>query len=122
MVSALLVAGVLVAVFVGYNIGGSSTGVAFGPAVGSRITGKTLAAVLFTGFALPGGWTVGRNVITTTGSRIVAEEFTLAANVVLLFFHRRLPAHLEPLRGACIDLDDRRRRDRRAGGGERHAQ
>ena len=31
MVSALLVAGVLVS----YNIGGSSTGVAFGPAVGS---------------------------------------------------------------------------------------
>ena len=58
MVSAVLVAGVLVAVFVGYNIGSSSTGVAVGPAVGSRITGKTLAAVLFTGFALLGGWTV----------------------------------------------------------------
>ncbi|WP_049900219.1 inorganic phosphate transporter [Halococcus agarilyticus] len=86
MVSALLVAGVLVAVFVGYNIGGSSTGVAFGPAVGSRIAGKTLAAVLFTAFALLGGWTVGQEVITTMGSEIVAEEFTLAASVVLLFF------------------------------------
>ena len=118
MVSALLVAGVLVS----YNIGGSSTGVAFGPAAGSRITGKTLVAVLFTGFALLSGWTVGRNVVTTTGSGIVAEKFTLAASVVVLFFHRRLPAHLEPLRGGCLDLDDRRRRDRRAGGGERHAQ
>jgi PiT family inorganic phosphate transporter len=79
-----MVSALLVAVFVGYNIGGSSTGVAFGPAVGSRITGKTLAAVLFTGFALLGGWTVGRNVITTTGSGIVAEEFTLAAILVSL--------------------------------------
>jgi len=86
MVSALLVVGALVAVFVGYNIGGSSTGVAFGPAVGSRITGKSLAAVLFTVFALLGGWTVGRNVIDTMSSTIVAEEFTLAASVVLLFF------------------------------------
>ena len=117
-----MVSALLVAVFVGYNIGGSSAGVAFGPAVGSRITGKTLVVVLSTGFALLSGWTVGRNVVTTTGSGIVAEEFTLAANVVLLFFHRRLPAHLEPLRGGCLDLDDRRRRDRRAGGGERHAQ
>jgi len=86
MVSALLVVGALVAVFVGYNIGGSSTGVAFGPAAGSRITGKSLAAVLFTVFALLGGWTVGRNVIDTMSSTIVAEEFTLAASVVLLFF------------------------------------
>ena len=35
--SALVVAGLGVAAFVGFNIGGSSTGVAFGPAVGSRI-------------------------------------------------------------------------------------
>ncbi|WP_049996494.1 inorganic phosphate transporter [Halococcus sediminicola] len=87
MVSVLLVVGVLVAVFVGYNIGGSSTGVAFGPAVGSRITGKTLAAVLFTAFALLGGWTVGREVVETMGGEIVpASEFTLAASVVVLFF------------------------------------
>ncbi|EMA54827.1 inorganic phosphate transporter [Halococcus salifodinae] len=87
MVTALLVIGLAVAVFVGYNIGGSSTGVAFGPAVGSRITGKTAAAVLFTGFALLGGWTVGREVVETMGSEIVpADEFTLAASVVVLFF------------------------------------
>ena len=42
--------------------------------------------MLFTGFALLGGWTVGRNVITTMGSEIVAEEFTLAAGIVVLFF------------------------------------
>lgn len=86
MVSVLLLVGIAVAVFVGYNIGGSSTGVAFGPAVGSRITGKTLAAVLFTGFALLGGWTVGREVVTTMGGEIVpSSQFTLVASVVVLF-------------------------------------
>lgn len=86
-VSVLLVVGVLVAAFVGYNIGGSSTGVAFGPAVGSRVTGKTVAAALFTFFALLGGWTVGRNVITTMSQGIVPEsQFTLLASIVVLFF------------------------------------
>ncbi|WP_160132673.1 inorganic phosphate transporter [Halococcus salsus] len=87
MISALLVVGLLVAAFVGYNIGGSSTGVAFGPAVGSRITGKTLAAGLFTLFALIGGWTVGRKVVTTMGGEIVpSSQFTLVASTVVLFF------------------------------------
>lgn len=85
--SALLVVGVLAAAFVGYNIGGSSTGVAFGPAVGSRVTGKAVAAALFTAFALWGGWTVGRNVIRTMSQGIVPEsQFTLATSIVILFF------------------------------------
>ena len=85
--SALLVVGLLVAAFVGYNIGGSSTGVAFGPAVGSRIVGKAVAAGFFTAFALWGGWTVGRNVIETMSEGIVPEaQFTLAASIVVLFF------------------------------------
>ena len=87
MVSLLLVAGIAAAVFVGFNIGGSSTGVAFGPAVGSRLTRKTTAAVLFVGFAFLGAWTVGRNVITTMSSSIVpAVQFTPVASVVVLFF------------------------------------
>ncbi|MFC6764722.1 inorganic phosphate transporter [Natrinema soli] len=87
MVSALLLIGLLVAAFVGYNIGGSSTGVAFGPAVGSRILGKATAAALFTVFALGGGWTIGRNVITTMSSEIVpSSQFTPAASVGVLFF------------------------------------
>nr|WP_049918570.1 inorganic phosphate transporter [Haloferax larsenii] len=87
MVSLLLVAGVAAAVFVGFNIGGSSTGVAFGPAVGSRLTRKTTAAALFIGFAFLGAWTVGRNVITTMSSSIVpAVQFTPVASVVVLFF------------------------------------
>ncbi len=87
MVSALFVVGLFVAAFVGYNIGGSSTGVAFGPAVGSRIVGKVTAAALFTAFALLGGWTVGRNVIDTMSSQIVpSSQFTLATSVGVLFF------------------------------------
>ncbi|EMA47287.1 inorganic phosphate transporter [Halococcus saccharolyticus] len=87
MVTAVLIIGLAVAVFVGFNIGGSSTGVAFGPAVGSRLVSKTGAAALFTGFALLGGATVGTEVIETMGGRIVpADQFTLAASVGVLFF------------------------------------
>ncbi len=44
MVEVLFALGVLVAIFVGFNIGGSSTGVAFGPAVGSDTLSKLSAA------------------------------------------------------------------------------
>ncbi|MFB6171924.1 MAG: anion permease [Haloarculaceae archaeon] len=87
MFSLLFVVGLLVAVFVGFNIGGSSTGVAFGPAVGSQSVTKLAAAALMTGFALLGGWTVGRNVIDTMGGKIVpSDQFTLVASVGVLFF------------------------------------
>ncbi|MFB6267563.1 MAG: anion permease [Halodesulfurarchaeum sp.] len=87
MVEALIVVGVLVAVFVGYNIGGSSTGVAFGPSVGSHIMRKVTAGALFTVFAFLGAWTVGRNVIDTMSSQIVdAAAFTPMATVIVLFF------------------------------------
>jgi len=87
MVSLLLVVGIGVAVFVGFNIGGSSTGVAFGPAVGSGTVSKTAAAALMTFFALLGGATVGTNVIRTMGGDIVPQDqFTLAASVTVLFF------------------------------------
>jgi len=83
----LLVVGALVAVFVGHNVGGSSTGVAFGPAVGSRIVRKVTAGALFTVFAFLGAWTVGRNVIDTMSSEIVATSaFALEASVGVLFF------------------------------------
>ena len=87
MAGALLVVGLLVAAFVGFNIGGSNTGVAFGPAVGSGTVSKVGAAALMTGFALLGGWTVGRNVVETLGGRIVpAGLFTLEASIAVLFF------------------------------------
>ncbi|ESP87995.1 inorganic phosphate transporter [Candidatus Halobonum tyrrellensis] len=87
MVATLLLVGLGVAVFVGFNIGGSSTGVAFGPAVGSGLLSKLAAAALMTGFAFAGAWTVGRGVIETMGGRIVpSSEFTLVASVGVLFF------------------------------------
>ena len=87
MLSPLLAVGILVAVFVGFNIGGSSTGVAFGPAVGSNTISKFGAAVLMTAFALLGGWTVGRQVIETMGGRIVPSSFfTIEASIAVLFF------------------------------------
>ena len=87
MVELLLLVGLAVAVFVGFNIGGSSTGVAFGPAVGSGLVSKLTAAGLMTGFALAGAWTVGRGVINTMGGRIVpSDQFTLVASVAVLFF------------------------------------
>ncbi len=87
MVSVFLILGVLVAAFVGYNIGGSSTGVAFGPAVGSGTLSKLSAAALMSGFALLGGATVGTNVIETMGGQIVpAGQFSLVASVGVLFF------------------------------------
>ncbi|QLG28334.1 inorganic phosphate transporter [Halorarum halophilum] len=87
MVELLLLVGLAVAVFVGFNIGGSSTGVAFGPAVGSGLVSKLTAAGLMTGFALAGAWTVGRGVIATMGGRIVPSgQFTLVASVAVLFF------------------------------------
>ncbi|MFB6087710.1 MAG: anion permease, partial [Haloarculaceae archaeon] len=87
MVEFLLLVGIAVAAFVGFNIGGSSTGVAFGPAVGSDTISKTGAAALMTGFAILGGATVGTNVIGTMGGDIVpSDQFTLVASVGVLFF------------------------------------
>ncbi|UPW01690.1 anion permease [Halorussus gelatinilyticus] len=87
MISVLLLVGLAVAVFVGFNIGGSSTGVAFGPAVGSGVLSKLGAAALMASFALLGGWTVGRNVVATMGGEIVPSTlFTLPASVGVLFF------------------------------------
>ena len=87
MLTLLTIVGILVAIFVGFNIGGSSTGVAFGPAVGSRLVRKTTAGALFVGFGFLGAWTVGRNVIATMSSNIVpAMQFTPVASVVVLFF------------------------------------
>jgi len=49
----LIVFGILAAIFVGINIGGSSTGVAFGPSVGSKLVSKPGAAALMTVLHLP---------------------------------------------------------------------
>ncbi|WP_424002016.1 inorganic phosphate transporter [Haloarcula salina] len=86
MVEVLFALGVLVAIFVGFNIGGSSTGVAFGPAVGSNTLSKLSAAALMTIFALLGGLLVGPAVVESLGSDLVATQFSPLISIVVLFF------------------------------------
>ena len=74
MVVTVLTAGLLASLFVGFNIGGSSTGIAWGPAVGAGVLRKVTAAGLMVGFVFLGGWTVGRNVIETLSGDIITIE------------------------------------------------
>jgi len=88
MVEPLLVVGILVAMFVAYNIGGSTTGPAFGPAVGADAISKTVAAGLMGVFFFVGAWTIGRNVVTKLGTELVVDTgvFTLESSIAVLFF------------------------------------
>ena len=86
MVETLLVVGIIASIFVGFNIGGSSTGIAWGPPVGAGIISKSGAAALMTFFVFLGGWTVGRNVMDTLSEGIITTELTLSAGVAVLFF------------------------------------
>ncbi|MFB6099618.1 MAG: anion permease [Salinibacter sp.] len=75
------------AAFVGVNIGGSSTGVAFGPATGSGVLSMRWASGLMAVFVLLGGATVGTNVVHTLGEGFVPSEyFTPAASIAVLLF------------------------------------
>jgi PiT family inorganic phosphate transporter len=88
MVQVLLLAGIAVALFVGFNIGGATTGPAFGPAVGSDAISKTAAAVLMAVFFFGGAWTIGRRVVATLGTELVTDPgvFTIESSIVVLFF------------------------------------
>ena len=86
MVETLLLVGVVASVFVGFNIGGSSTGITWGPSVGAGIVTKTMAASIMTVFVFLGGITVGQNVMQTLSADIVTVELTLEAGVAILFF------------------------------------
>ncbi|QSX00707.1 inorganic phosphate transporter [Haloterrigena alkaliphila] len=86
MVETVLLVGIVASLFVGFNIGGSSTGIAWGPAVGAGLLRKTTAAGLMTVFVFLGGWTVGRNVMDTLAGDIIAIDISLAAGVAVLFF------------------------------------
>ncbi len=82
----LLFLGVAASIFVGFNIGGSSTGIAWGPAVGAGLIRKTTAAAVMTFFVFLGGWTVGRNVMDTLAGDIITAPITLEAGVAVLAF------------------------------------
>ena len=76
------------ALFVGFNIGGSTTGPAFGPAVGSDAISKTGAAALMAVFFFVGAWTIGRRVVDKLGEELItsASVFTIETSIVVLFF------------------------------------
>ena len=87
MIEPLLLVGLVVAAFVGYNIGGASTGPAFGPAVGAGTISKTSAAALMSVCFFAGAFTIGRRVVDTLGSDLVDPGvFTLSASIAVLFF------------------------------------
>ncbi|WP_134668897.1 inorganic phosphate transporter [Halorussus marinus] len=86
-VSTIFVVGVIAAVFVGVNVGGSSTGVAFGPATGSGVLSMRRASGLMAVFVVLGGFTIGTNVVDTLGTDFVpAQYFTLGASIGILLF------------------------------------
>ncbi len=84
----LLLLGIAVALFVGFNIGGATTGPAFGPAVGANAISKVGAAALMSVFFLVGAWTIGREVVDTLGNELVTDPtvFTIESSIVVLFF------------------------------------
>src|SRR6056297_1536027 len=88
MVGVLLLVGIGVALFVGFNIGGSTTGPAFGPAVGAGAISKLLAGGLMAVFFFIGAWTIGRRVVDTLGRELVSDPgvFTLETSIAVLFF------------------------------------
>ena len=87
-VGAAVVVGIGIACFVGYNIGGATTGPAFGPAVGADVLSKAGAAALMSVCFLAGAWTIGRRVVTTLGEDLVTDPgvFTLTTSVGVLLF------------------------------------
>ncbi|MFC6875125.1 inorganic phosphate transporter [Halobellus marinus] len=88
MVEVLLLVGIAVSLFVGFNIGGATTGPAFGPAVGADAISKTGAAALMAVFFFVGAWTIGRRVVDTLGTELVTDPavFTIQTSIVVLFF------------------------------------
>ncbi|WP_049928147.1 inorganic phosphate transporter [Halopiger goleimassiliensis] len=88
MTEVLLIVGIAVAIFVGYNIGGATAGVSFGPAVGAHVLSKLGAAVLMSIFFFVGGWLIGPAVVETLGEDIIEAEgmLTLETGIAILFF------------------------------------
>jgi PiT family inorganic phosphate transporter len=88
MVDPLLFAGILIACFVAYNIGGSTTGPAFGPAIGANVLSKTTAGALMGVAFFLGAYTIGRRVVDTLGTDLVHDPsiFTLEASIIVLGF------------------------------------
>ncbi|WP_103019212.1 inorganic phosphate transporter [Salinibacter altiplanensis] len=83
-----LIGGVIIACFVAFNIGGATTGPAFGPAVGADVLSKTTAGTLMAVAFFGGAYTIGRRVVDTLGQELVHDPsvFTLEASITVLLF------------------------------------
>lgn len=79
----LLLGGILVACFVAYNVGGSTTGPAFGPAIGADAISKSVAAGLMSISFFLGAWTIGRRVVTMLGEDLLFDPETTARIVAM---------------------------------------
>lgn len=88
MTDPLLLGGVIIACFVAFNIGGATTGPAFGPAIGANVLSKTAAGALMAVAFFVGAFTIGRRVVDTLGKELVHDPgvFTLEASILVLFF------------------------------------
>lgn len=88
MADPLFIGGILIACFVAYNIGGATTGPAFGPAIGANVLSKTTAGILMSVAFFVGAFTIGRRVVDTLGVELVHDPgvFTLEASIIVLFF------------------------------------
>lgn len=88
MADPLLIAGVLIACFVAYNIGGATTGPAFAPAVGADVLDETAAGWLMAAGFAAGAFTLGRRVVDTLGTELVHDPaiFTLETSIIVLAF------------------------------------
>lgn len=88
MTDPLLLGGVIIACFVAFNIGGATTGPAFGPAVGANVLSKTTAGAFMAVAFFAGAYTIGRRVVDTLGQELVHDPsvFTLEASIIVLFF------------------------------------
>lgn len=88
MADPLFIGGILIACFVAYNIGGATTGPAFGPAIGANVLSKTTAGLLMAVAFFVGAFTIGRRVVDTLGQELVRDPgvFTLEASIIVLFF------------------------------------
>ncbi len=81
----LFLLGIVIAIFAGINIGGTGIAPALGPAVGSKIIGKTKAGFLMAIFSLIGAILIGPYVVETLGGGITpSENFTLTASLVVM--------------------------------------
>jgi PiT family inorganic phosphate transporter len=83
----VLTVGFLALLFVGINIGGSSTGIAFGPIVGSKVISMWQASTLMAGFSFLGAILIGPRVTATLGQNLIPSTsfspFTAVSVLVL---------------------------------------